>query len=436
MKVDIAFLLFFALFSSVIDTEYLFYLSMLNSLICIYTLLQHKKVIITPIVVFCFGVILTNIANMILISRIGVTDFKMYSYVVPKFINEATQIWCISANLMIIGYKSFQNKSFASLYYDIKNIDYIKFLFYILMIFNVMSLFVPNLAFRGSILKFFGLLNSIGILFFARLWGQNDNKTYRSYAFLLFVVETYIALTTSYLRLSLIMPAIYLFSGYFIGKKDIKYIFSYRAIPLIVLIYLFSSVFSELQDNRTSFISVFSAKEEDFTRHEKGPSNGSLLDRCANLAQITNVVKLTKQNGFYDGKASAPLVVALIPRFLWHDKPAIALGAWFALEIGAAYKNESGNINNSVNMTIPGELYLDFGWLGVVVGSFLVGAFMVLLWNSTHFYSSELNLIGTIFGGYVLYVSLLGFGADLQIAITLLSTYLFFLVVKRLLNSL
>ncbi|MCW3121120.1 MAG: hypothetical protein JWQ38_612 [Flavipsychrobacter sp.] len=160
----------------------------------------------------------------------------------------------------------------------------------------------------------------------------------------------------------------------------------------------------------------------------------ALLDRSANLAQLTNVVKLVKQNGFYKGKASAPLVAALIPRFLWPDKPKIALGSWFALEIGAAYKADDGRINNSINMTIPGELYLDFGWVGLALGSLLMGMFVAAFWNSAKFYLSEYNLIGIIFGGYLLYAGFLNFGADLQVVLTMTSTYLSFWAVKKLLQ--
>ena len=82
-------------------------------------------------------------------------------------------------------------------------------------------------------------------------------------------------------------------------------------------------------------------------------------------------------------------------------------------------------------MMISGELYLDFGWWGVVIGSMLTGAFFCLLWNATQFYSSEYNLPGIVFGGYLLIISLSSFGADLQIVITLMSLYLTFFIIKK-----
>jgi len=118
---------------------------------------------------------------------------------------------------------------------------------------------------------------------------------------------------------------------------------------------------------------------------------------------------------------------------LWPDKPLIQIGAWFALEIGIGSKTSLGTANNSINMTVAGELYLDFGWIGVILGSLLFGAFLAILWNSTRFYSSVYNITGTIFGGYLIILAT-GSYADLQVLVTLLSTYLIFLFIKKILG--
>jgi hypothetical protein len=178
----------------------------------------------------------------------------------------------------------------------------------------------------------------------------------------------------------------------------------------------------------------FKSEKEQFAVQivtEDENRSASILQRSSCLAPLTLVVKLVRTNGFYTGRASSPLITAFIPRFLYPDKPLIQLGAWFALEAGIAYKNENGVINNSVGMTIPGELYLDFGWVGVFAGCILVGSFFIILWNATSFYLSESNISGTIFGGYLLLSNLGGIGADLQIIITLLSTYVLFYILKR-----
>jgi hypothetical protein len=109
----------------------------------------------------------------------------------------------------------------------------------------------------------------------------------------------------------------------------------------------------------------------------------------------------------------------------------IQLGAWFALEIGVAAELDGGRANNSVNMTIPGEFYLDFGWIGLFIGCFLFGGLVAAFWNAAKFMDSPYNITGTLWGGYLLLYALGGIGADLQIVISLTSTYIVFFIIKK-----
>ena len=396
--------------------------------LCSILYLREKKGI-TPIFIFYVGIILTTIANFVVIGKVGTHTLKLNSYLIPKYISDALQIWCISSTIIAIGYQLNKERSFPSIAFEIKTKKFFQGLFWFLVFANSLTLFGYDLPVRGNqVGKIFVLINSISILVFARIWSKENNKTYRFYALSLFVVETYLALVTSYLRSDLILPTVYLFLGYFIGKGDIKYLFSYRIIPFVLILLLYSSVFKILQSNRSSFITVFT---EGGASEKNDENSSALLDRSANIAQLTNIVSLVKKNGYYEGRASAPLLAAIIPRALWPDKPLIQLGAWFALESGNAYKSETGRANNSINMTIPGELYLDFGWIGLIIGSLGIGALMSALWNSTKFYSSEYNLTGTLFGGYLFIMSISGFGGDLQIVITFLSTYISFFIIKK-----
>jgi hypothetical protein len=431
---NFGFLALYVLLSGLMSGAELFILLTVHfALLAIFHL--KNKLPITPLFIFYLGVIIVNIANLSLIAQVDSRHITTYTYIVPKYIDQATLIWCVSSTLCVVGYQLVTKRSLPAIDVELKKKKSLQNLFWILFISNILTIVGFAIFTRGGnqFFKIFGLLNSIGILFYARLWAAEDNKLYRMYAILLYIVETYVALTTSYLRFELIVPTFYLFAGYFIGKGNLKFIFSYRIIPLVAILFFYSSVFSSLQHNRSNFITVFTGSDETAEAVEetkKDEGSGALLSRSANLAQITNVVNLVEKNGLYDGAASAPMITALVPRFLWPDKPLIQLGAWFALEIGAGTKTSLGTANNSINMTVAGQLYLDFGWLGVVLGSLLFGAFLAFLWNSTRFYSSEFNLTGTIFGGYLFLLSI-GSYADLQVVITLLSTYLIFWLIKK-----
>ena len=432
MLLNFIFLIVYTLLSSFLSGEDLYYLSSIHIIIYIFHSLTIKKNI-SPIILFALGSLIVNIGNIALISQLYTRTIITYNYIVPKYIDNAAQIWCISFTLIIIGFDSTIKKSLPPISFDIKK-NHLRNIFIALFISNIIILFNHYANILHS-LKIFGMINTMGIVFYARLWAKEDNKTYRNYAIILLVIETYLSLTTSFLRFELILPTFCMFMGYFLGKGDIKYLFSYRVLPYLLLIIIYASIFRALQINRsdTNFISVFYDSGDNYVQNnvKDNKQQYALLIRSANVAQLTNVVRLVNQNGLYYGKASAPLVMALIPRMLWPDKPLIRLGAWFALEIGQAYQNETGYINNSINMTVMGELYLDFGWIGVIIGSLLLGVFIALLWNSTEFYLSPYNLMGTVFGGYLFMILFIGIAADLQIVITFLSFYVTFYIIKK-----
>ncbi len=428
----LVFLVIYAAAASFFTGAQLFILLTIHFGICVINHLREKKVLITPLFLFFIGSIIVNIANLNLIEQVEARDIRTYTYIIPKYIDQAALIWCVSCTLVVIGYNLTLKKSLPHINFDLSKRSVLEYLFWILLISNALSIIGYGASMKGNqIAKIFGLLNTMGILFFARLWAMKDDKKYRAYAIALFAIETYIALLTSYLRFELILPTFYLAVGYFIGKGDLRTILSYRILPFLAIVLLYSSVFSALQHNRSNFITVFTEGDNpENMSSEREPARGGLLDRSANLAQVTNVVNLVERNGFYQGSASAPILIALIPRAIWPDKPLIQLGAWFALEIGVGTRTSLGTANNSINMTVPGELYLDFGWIGVILGSLFFGSFLALLWNATRFYNSEYNLTGTVYGGYLFIISVGGY-ADLQVVVTLLSTYIVFLIIKK-----
>jgi hypothetical protein len=93
------------------------------------------------------------------------------------------------------------------------------------------------------------------------------------------------------------------------------------------------------------------------------------------------------------------------------------------MEIGQAYMRRDGSISNSVAMTIPGELYLNFGWPGVVLGCLAYGMLLGVFWTRTGFWEDPDNAFGSAFGFFLLWTAF-GLGADLQLLITTTAVYL------------
>lgn len=399
-------------------------------------------------VIFSAGVALITFANFNFINKInsvGVKEYFIYSYIIRDKILEGSTLWAIGNTFIFIGFNLFTKISLPRVDIVLTNrkvLDNI-FRFIVAMILLSFTGNVINLgAVTGGLQKILILLNLMGIMFYARLWAAEKSNTYRNYAIILTALQTFLALVSSYLRSDLVIPSLSLFGGYFIGKGSIKYVFSYRIVPLLLVMLVFSLLFNTLSRSRSNFISAFTQEQDagpgyvDLSIQERAAQRGGALDRMSNIAQLSNIVLLVERNGYYEGRASLPLAYALIPRAIWPDKPSIELGAWFALEIGAATVSAStGRANNSINMTIPGELYLDFGWLGVMLGCILFGGMLNAFWNASHFNDSAFNISGVLWGGYLIQFGIFAFGSDLQILVSFLSTYITFLVIKKISSS-
>lgn len=77
-------------------------------------------------------------------------------------------------------------------------------------------------------------------------------------------------------------------------------------------------------------------------------------------------------------------------------------------------------------MTIPGELYLNFSWLGIVAGCALVGALLSLGWRAAEAWAPGANPWGSALGFFLLYCGAV-VTIDLQIVVTMIAAYLVFL---------
>jgi len=434
--INLFFILVYAMFTNILSGQAMLIIFSIHCMIVFAPNLRQKKLIATPIALYIIGVMIVNIADYGLISSLHNGTEVTYAYAVAQYLDTSVQIWCISSTSIFIGYDLASKWSFPHVFYMVKSKSSLKKIFYALFAIDILQFIGVRLFTISQIAIFLDTAGLIGILVFARIYGKTQERRFLIFTVILAIVQTYFALLHAYLRLSLIVPTFLMFLGYFIGKEDFKYLFTYRVIPFLFAFGLFALAFKTLGASRSNFLEAF--KYGQFAAENEVDASGqnALLDRSSNLAQISCVVDLVNKNGFYKGAASSPLLIALVPRFLWKDKPSIALGRWFALESGHAYMNDAGVINNSINMTIGGEFYLDFGWPGVVIGSLLFGVFFAMMWNATQFYASEYNMLGIMFGGYLLYISFINFGADLEIIITILSFYFSFFVVRKILDLL
>lgn len=92
------------------------------------------------------------------------------------------------------------------------------------------------------------------------------------------------------------------------------------------------------------------------------------------------LVGQVRSSGFQYGGTMAYLVYSFVPRVFWHDKPATSRGAWFTYYLGQAHSED--NATSATAISAAGELYWNFGYLGVVIGMFVLGSlYSGLLWR-------------------------------------------------------
>jgi hypothetical protein len=194
------------------------------------------------------------------------------------------------------------------------------------------------------------------------------------------------------------------------------------AVPLVA----FFGAFADVRERSASGVGRIEALavERAIQQETQEATRHGLLSRLSTINQLSQVGRVTKEDGLQNGATLEYLAYAWIPRFLWPEKPTIAKGAWFALRIGQA-RISNGRITNSVNMTIPGELFMNFSWGGVVVGSLAFGVLLAVFWSTTGFWRERENVLGAAFGFYLLWVGI-GGGVDLQIIVTLVAIYAVF----------
>jgi len=241
------------------------------------------------------------------------------------------------------------------------------------------------------------------------------------------------ALLFAYLRSDALLPLIAFALGAWLGGRSLAPFRSKYFLPLYLFGAIFVIYFRAFGDIRASSVTSVGRltaiiEYQQQLREEDDEAAPAVLSRLTSFNQLSQIGRVVHEDGFYRGATLSYLSYAFIPRFLWPGKPKIAKGSWFAVRIGHGYQKADGRYSNAVNMTVPGELYLNFGLVGVVFGCVGFGLLIGALWAKTEFWENPRNIVGSAFGFYILWNSL-KLGSDLQIAVTLIAMYLLFIAI-------
>ena len=315
MIIHFIFIALYFTFNISFSPEYLNAILIIHCATALLLKLNKDKNFITPLTVFFVSTALISIGNINVINKLGTFANKTNAYTSIEDVPEANFIWCIGVSCVFIGYELFSKLSLPSLAIDFDK-GRVKTIYQACLLIGIFyPVILSSLSFLGSLLKLFYLAGSIGVMFFARLWTREKNTTYRNYAVILYVVQTYLAFQHAYLRNEIILPTVVFFVGYFIGTGTIKTLVSYRILPFVIAFASFINIFASLGKSRGNFGAVYvqqylseapdeAEAEADVYNYENTEDQGTFLDRSAVIAQISNCVKLVKKNGFYEGNCS------------------------------------------------------------------------------------------------------------------------------------
>jgi hypothetical protein len=105
---------------------------------------------------------------------------------------------------------------------------------------------------------------------------------------------------------------------------------------------------------------------------------GETLGRLGDSVPAGFIADSVATNGLLRGTGMEYFPLTFVPRILWHDKPLIVPGNYFTAVLGMA--SDQSTASTSTGETAAGELFWNFGWPGVIIGMYLLGAALSGAW--------------------------------------------------------
>lgn len=218
-------------------------------------------------------------------------------------------------------------------------------------------------------------------------------RRFRPFAFAMLAIYLARKFLTGGGRWGIVLPLVGygLWFMYQRGKRWPPISYVAMLVPLFV-------IFMTLGEDRYALTKILEGRKYELTTK----SDRTLKERLDNpdfanfdyLAYVVNVVPAQSRTYTY-GTQYLQLLTEPIPRRLWPGKPA-------GPPIKLVDLNDYGNFFG-LTLSFPGDLWLSFGWFGVVLGSLLVGNGLARVYAA--FRSGELDLYQRV--AYVMAVPLL-----------------------------
>jgi hypothetical protein len=190
-------------------------------------------------------------------------------------------------------------------------------------------------------------------------------------------------------------------------------------------------------ERATSWLNASASKWSEALNSTGSDSTGQLssesLERTSLLPQVSHVLAVTpSQIPFQDGRTYSYMATALIPRFVWPDKPSVNdANRYYQLAFGLSTARNVNGVN--IGAGCLAESYINFGWPGVICIMFAIGIILGIYERSFLAQDSSTLFLAI---GVALLPGILGIEAQMSAYLggviqTVLLTILVFLPVLR-----
>jgi len=189
-------------------------------------------------------------------------------------------------------------------------------------------------------------------------------------------------------RSTIVLPLLLLAFTYSMAVRPIRWIILLPISFLAILVLgpalsQYRDVFyTSMQEGVTSRLEIVSRALDSLQSQEKGGRDewlqgfDVLAQRTGTFESVMRVLdRVPSVVDYAWGDTFVPdLLTVFIPRALWADKPVYLTGRYFEVVFWDGVGDYS-SVGTSVGITIPGELYFNFGWFGLF-GVIIVGVIL------------------------------------------------------------
>lgn len=235
---------------------------------------------------------------------------------------------------------------------------------------------LPGLLIAVNLLA--GLMQPVGILLITYVWRARGAFYLLPLIIAIVIIQIVLGFVVNIKSLAMIAGILVIVTMVLIDGRLPKAWLAAAAVFAVVVFPIFQASRYEIHGNRqiarTTIIQNLRHIVELAIAAEGRANSGrertqTLLERTSVRGSLQMIVQNTGDSvAFQHGYTMLPLLAVFIPRIVWSDKYTVSTGLLVNREF---HVSDSPDVY--LSPSIPGELYWNFGWVGVLLGMTVIG---------------------------------------------------------------